>query len=474
MKVPGFIKPLFLIVFTLSVLLPMGFVFFAIEEQPAVISTQTPDSDDALRTRRFIKKLLGDLLNQSDQALLISATEEDLRGLFAFGHRSISRLKGRADISPERFELVATVSIPQNPIGSYLNFTLALPPSKSGFVIGQANIGRISFPDSVVRFLLDMMLKLAIGSDDGDRLLSAIDSVTLSDKKIAIQLKAIPNLKQLVEKTRTRLRLVRDEVAMMGDPAKIRPYYTKIMALSESAPTDNTVSLSYYIGPLFTLAQTRGGDPVIENRAAILSLGIYFGSWRVEQMIGPVRTDRMKRHKRKTKGVGLANRKDLRLHFIISSALQIAADHGITNVIGEFKELLDAGKGGSGFSFVDLAADRAGVRFALSATNDTSALRFQTHLANNAKEDLFFPDINGLPEGLSQEVFERYFVNLESERYRALVASVDTCIHQLPIYSADEVGTGSGACEVEYVVPEELLGKRSNRGPVLSDPRLLH
>ncbi len=454
------IKQLFLILFSLSILLPMGFIFFAIEEQPAVSTAQTPGADEALRTREFIKKILGDLLNRSDQALLISATQEDLSGLFAFGHRSISRAKGWADISEERFKLVATLTIPDTPIGSYLNFVLEMPPSDSGFVIGHAAIGRVSFPDATVRFLLRLILKLAIGSDDGERLLAAVDSVSLSDRKIDIQLKPIANLRQLVQRVRSRIGVVRDEVAVMGDPAAIRPYYTKIMSLSESVPADKSLSLSYYIGPIFALAQERGGDPVVENRAAILSLGIYFGSWRVEQMIGSVRTEQMKQHIRKTKKVGLANRRDLRLHFIISSALQIAADQGITNVIGEFKELLDAGKGGSGFSFVDLAADRAGVRFAQAATNEASALRFQNHLANNAREDQFFPEIKGLPEGLSQQVFERHFIDLESERYRALVASVDACIRELPVYAAHEDGVASRSCDVGYVVPEALFEKK--------------
>lgn len=435
----------------------MGFVFFALEEKPAVVNIQIPGSDDALRTRQFIKKILRDLLNRSDQALLISATEKDLSGLFAFGHRSISRLKGRADISPEYFELAATIRIPQNPLGNYLNFTLVLPPSKSGFVINRATIGRVAFPDSVVRFLLGIILQLVIGESDGDRLLNAIDSVTLSDGKIALQLKPIPNLKQLVQRIRKRIGLVRDEVALMGDPDAIRPYYKKIMTLSESLSDNDTVSLSYYIGPLFTLAQLRGGDPVVENRSAILAAGIYFGSWRVEQMIGKVRTEQMKVHPRKTIGVGLSSREDLRLHFIISSALQIAADQGITNVIGEFKELLDAGKGGSGFSFVDLAADRAGVRFAQAATGKASALRFQAHLANDSGEDQFFPDITGLPEGLTQEVFERYFGNLESERYRTLVSSVDSCIQQLPIYSASKDETAPKTCDLGNGVTEGLF-----------------
>ena len=69
----------------------------------------------------------------------------------------------------------------------------------------------------------------------------------------------------------------------------------------------------------------RSGDLADENRAAILATAIYFGSWRIESMIGKVRTDEMLLHRCKTKNVVLAGRTDLRLHFIISAALEIAS-----------------------------------------------------------------------------------------------------------------------------------------------------
>ena len=75
--------------------------------------------------------------------------------------------------------------------------------------------------------------------------------------------------------------------------------------------------------------------------------------------------------------------------------------------IGEFKELMDRGDGGSGFSFVDLAADFAGVKFAIAATTLSSASTVQNVLAGNIDEDLFFPHIKGLPEGLNKNEFSR-------------------------------------------------------------------
>ena len=77
----------------------------------------------------------------------------------------------------------------------------------------------------------------------------------------------------------------------------------------------------------------------------------------------------------------LAGRRDLLQQFIVSAGLRVLAENGVPMAIGEFKELLDSRSGGSGFSFVDLAADRAGLRFAdyvieHSSGNDLSKLDF--------------------------------------------------------------------------------------------------
>ena len=61
----------------------------------------------------------------------------------------------------------------------------------------------------------------------------------------------------------------------------------------------------------------------------------------------------------------------MRQHSIVSAVLKMAADFGMAFMIGEFKELLDFYKGGSGFSFTDVAADLARIRFAMTLPAQT-------------------------------------------------------------------------------------------------------
>jgi hypothetical protein len=133
--------------------------------------------------------------------------------------------------------------------------------------------------------------------------------------------------------------------------------------------------------------------------------------------------------------VHLGGRQDLRLHFIISAGLKLLTDQGISTAIGEFKELLDAGRGGSGFSFVDLAADRTGVRFAETAADPKGgARRLQELLSGNPSEQLFFPLVADLPENMPKDQFEQRYRGVNSATYNSMVREIDRRIDRCPAY----------------------------------------
>ncbi len=192
------------------------------------------------------------------------------------------------------------------------------------------------------------------------------------------------------------------------------------------------------MGPVFWLAQQRSvwSDPVAENRNAILALAMYFSSLQFERIIGPVRSGELLLHRPRFQKVRLAGRNDLVVHFITSAGLKIVANSGVSLAVGEFKELLDSG-GGSGFSFADLSAGRAGIRFAEVATDSKRARKLQSLLQGLPDEALFFPTIKGLPEGLSQVDFERIYSDVKSPSYKAMVNEIDRRISKLPAYRHD-------------------------------------
>lgn len=89
--------------------------------------------------------------------------------------------------------------------------------------------------------------------------------------------------------------------------------------------------------------------------------------------------------------VTLAGRSDLPQHFTISAVLAATAGSPLSDVVGLYKELDDA-RHGSGFSFNDLAADRAGTRLgALAAGAAAGRERLRKTLVAGLSENDLIP-----------------------------------------------------------------------------------
>jgi hypothetical protein len=190
------------------------------------------------------------------------------------------------------------------------------------------------------------------------------------------------------------------------------------------------------MGPLFAQARERSRtrDPADENRAVILALAIYFGDSRFELLLRDVKTGDIGDGDFDSGDVKLERRHDWVQHFVTTAGIQVAAGSGISNFIGEAKEISEA-DGPSGFSFTDIAADRTGVRFAEVATaSPASARRLQDALANGAAESDFFPRVGDLPEGLSEAEFKAAYGDIDTESYNAMIRAIDRRIEKIALY----------------------------------------
>ncbi len=129
----------------------------------------------------------------------------------------------------------------------------------------------------------------------------------------------------------------------------------------------------------------------------------------------------------------LAGRHDLAKHWVMSAALSASLGGKIAQSLGVWKELSDSLTGGTGFSFVDIAADRSGERFANAATDPQLARFVQTRLAAVTDPQLLAPEALDKPEGLDAELFERIYDNVESAEYKAAVAAIDTLLDNVGV-----------------------------------------
>jgi len=419
--------------FSVVILLAM-FVIFGMENEAAVKAAKAPTSADAVRASAFAKRAIKQMVN-AESVTVLSISERDLDSAFALMNRGFRRLLGDAEVTPHGIIAAITLALPKNPVRSYVNIRFGIVPSDRGLKISKVSVGSIELTGGAATRLLQFGLNAVLGDNLGDDILGAVRSTRFGTKTVKLRIIPVSRLKARLKQAGDRIANVRDDVALLGDPALIRIYYARLVELDDGVRGKGPQSLSAFMTPLFQLSKSRGGDAVVENRAALLALVIYFGDRRFERLTGNVRTGSLQGHRRRGKQIRLEGRNDLMLHFLVSAGLQLVGDHGAAMAIGEFKELLDSTDGGTGFSFVDLGADRTGLRFAETATDNAGgAKRLQRLLAEATSEAAFFPRFRDLPERMPETTFKLRFGGVEDARYKAMVDKIDRRIDALPVY----------------------------------------
>ena len=171
---------------------------------------------------------------------------------------------------------------------------------------------------------------------------------------------------------------------------------------------------------------TQGGS-VQHNRAAILALGIAAGDERLARYVGlDQRSELVRGASSLRQGTTLRGREDWSRHYALSAALAVLEHPLVSEASGLMKEQLDALTHGSGFSFGDLAADLAGVRFAAAATrSETAAAALQARLQEGFVVDDFFPPAADLPENLTVDQFRGRYGGVGSQRYRQMTGEIE-------------------------------------------------
>lgn len=220
-------------------------------------------------------------------------------------------------------------------------------------------------------------------------------------------------------------------IAQAGEPAaaSLRPYYEHVSSTLEAQPPGH-VSLAPLVASVLQFAGTRRDDPIEANRAALLALALHANGW--DPRILAVDAGDWRRARRRP--IALAGRPDLAQHFTVSAFVSAAGGAALADLLGVYKELRDAG-GSSGFSFSDLAADRAGTRLGeMAVASPPAARRLQEAAGEGLDEADIMPAIDGLPDNLSAEVFARRFTGPASPAYDRLVAEIDRRVEALRLF----------------------------------------
>jgi hypothetical protein len=127
----------------------------------------------------------------------------------------------------------------------------------------------------------------------------------------------------------------------------------------------------------------------------------------------------------------MRGRHDLAQHFTVSCALTAIMGPKMAETAGVLKEQLDMQPGGSGFSFIDLCADFAGIAFANQVRASEKML---DEVEKSFRVADYLPRLDGLREGFTREEFIKAYGNTGDERFRTEQAAVWKRIQELPVH----------------------------------------
>ncbi len=220
---------------------------------------------------------------------------------------------------------------------------------------------------------------------------------------------------------------------LQGTSKDLRPtrYHVRNLVARAAEMPRSRRRMEEFVAVAFEHAARRCAEgnrsPVAEHRAALLARALLLGPPRVASLVGPVMDETLhERAREHLRNIRLRNRADWTKHYLVSAALVVVSSHVLSDAAGLLKEELDAGKGGSGFSFSDLLADQAGTKMARLATRDKeSARRMQRRLAAPLHVDAIFPAAADLPEGIDARRFERDYDGVSGAGYRQMLEDLE-------------------------------------------------
>jgi len=413
-----FVKYFIIILFLfalVTIAAPIGLVIYTLESTPLVVGQQELLPKDIGRAKKLIKQ--NDPRTLKDGTVKsVTMLERDVNLILDYGLIAYKdKLSVQVDVQDNSSTVVLTAKVPDNPLGTYLNVKAALAPEKKFMTFQQISIGKLKLPGSILTKAIAISSSYLGNYQKVQPFLKAIESIQNVQMKNDQLTVTFRWSQQVAEDVKNQ---ARDLVISDANKERLLYYYQKISDITYQQSGDKA-SLASYLKTLFSLAHSRSrnsGDPVAENRALIISLSCFNIGISPVSIVGSTNPD-LQIKPRKIH-LSLLGRQDLPKHFMVSAVIAATADSTLSNVVGVFKEIEDS-KGGSGFSFPDLAADRAGVKLAELATGSKQqALSFQRRMSTIQDEYAFMPRIDQLPEGLMELEFKKKFRDLNSQQYK--------------------------------------------------------
>lgn len=421
-----------IIALLVSVLLVAGLIVLMIESEPVVDVKAAEQVADADTVHELLAQLESSVSDRH-QGHTITITTQQFDSIVGFLQRATPDFRGKVTVHPDATRLQASIAIPVDLFDSYLNVDATILPANF-LLLDEVKIGDLHIPGHLAVGLAEWLVNRWTKSDIATQAREQIEKVSMTEQEMMVSLRPMDGFLRNLNEVKNGLSVDQDD-----ELRDLTAYYLRYISFQDITLADTPQPAVDFIRLTMKRAAQRSTpeNAAEHNRAAILALAIFIGHHRVANFVGDVQPDADKALKPLTPPL-LRGRNDLARHFLISAALKVLSEQGVTLAIGEFKELMDRAMGGSGYSFVDLTADMAGIEFARVATSPVHAVRVQQLLSDMHDDDVIMPPVDGLAEGLSKDQFIEQFERVDSDAYLKEVAKIKARLATVPLYQLED------------------------------------
>ena len=391
-------------------------LFTTVENQATTQSSWTLTASDIQRAKMIVST------SSSSTQNTIDLSEKDLNIALSYLLNFYMHSMSNITIKKELLSFKISLLLKRNNFGKYLNLTFNLTKKQGYPVIKSLQIGKIKIADEFAGLILESIINYT----------PLKDYYILAAQHVrGIQIHPTGGL-TISYLTSDDLNLKYKLGLNHNNHQSVIFYQQQIRNIITQHDPKWRLSLAELLQPLFKLAYYRSNDStaILENRSVLIAISSYVNKSQIQAYIpfdiSPA-TD-------KQYEASMYRRTDMAKHFMASAVLAASGAGTLANMLGQEKELSDA-KEGSGFSFIDLAGDRAGLHFGKKAVASSSQAReLQAFIAKTTSYTDFMPDVRDLPENMDVDTFKQEYESVYSAKYQNMLRKIDTRISKLALH----------------------------------------
>lgn len=378
---------------------------------PRTKATTLPSATDmagAIAVLRRIRDSSGSL-----EPIEVALTRSELEQTLPLAGRAAGFPHTQAELERNAIQMRTSLDLP---LGLWLNLSAQVASSRTGFPRITGKIGRLPVPAFVMsgaiegyRFLLRQK-----GAD-----IPELDTLVQS---LAIERDGISARLQLPPES-TFLNLANQRQAQPVEQALVVAHYCRLARLQRDRPAADLAAL---LRQSFAVAAP-DATVTADNRARLVAVAMITGARDAGGLAG-VSEAALARCHAPANPIMLLGRVDLARHVALSAAIAVTVNRDFSRRMGVWKEIADSNPNGSGFSFVDLSADRAGLALAQSLSNPETSRATAKHLQTITDEELLPIAALAFAEGMSEQDFRARYVSTQSKDYAEMVARIDAVL----------------------------------------------